>query len=87
MALMLMRPNNFCIDGHVVGNYGTSTNSLVPTEILGGISGVEGVDLGLEALAIAAGMQLITDVEELEGWQRSRGVADGVIGGMYGFGP
>lgn len=87
MALMFVGANNLGVDGHMVGHHGASANPLVPAEILGRIAGVEGVDLGSKPLTIAAGMQLITNVEEFEGRQRGRGIADGIIGRMHSFRP
>jgi hypothetical protein len=34
MAFMLVRAEDFCIDGYVVSNHGAGTHPLVPTEIL-----------------------------------------------------
>jgi hypothetical protein len=46
---------------------------------------LEGVELGLEALTIAAGMDLVANVEEVESGQPGGRVADSVVGRMSGF--
>lgn len=86
MALMFVGADDLGVDRHVVGNQGAGAHPLVQAEVLGRITGIESVDLGLEALAVAAGMQLIADVEELEmPWQLGRGInPHGVIGSVYG---
>ncbi len=84
MALMFVGADDLGVDRHVVGNQGAGAHPLVQAEVLGRITGIESVDLGLEALAVAAGMQLIADVEELEGRQLGRGITYGVIGSVYG---
>ena len=63
MALVFMGTDDLCIDWYVVGHYGAGAHPLVPAKILRRIPGVEGIDLGFKPLAIAAGMQLFTDVE------------------------
>ena len=46
---------------------------------------VEGVDLRWHALAIAAGIQLVPDLKQLERRQQCSGVADGIVGSVQGF--
>ena len=66
VALMLMGANDLGIDRYVVGDEGVGAHAFVQPEILGRMAGIEGINLGFYALAVAAGMHDIIDVVQRE---------------------
>ena len=80
MAFVLMGADDLGVDRYVVGNHRAGAHALVPAEILGRIPGIEGVDLGFKPLAITAGMQFVSDIEQLKRGQFGGRIGNGIVG-------
>jgi hypothetical protein len=86
VALMLMGTDHPGIDGDMIGHDGTTDDPCAQTEVLGGMAGVEGVNLGFQPLAITAGVERPVDIVERKHRQPGGCITDEIIGLMQGFG-
>jgi len=69
----------------MVGHHRVGADAFLQPEILRRIPGIRRIDLRLDTLTVAAGMDFVANVVEMKRRQRSCGIADGVVGGMKGF--
>ncbi|MBB5503704.1 hypothetical protein HDG37_007952 [Paraburkholderia sp. MM5384-R2] len=54
MALVFVSAEDGQVERHVVGDGGVGADTLVEAEVFGRMASLEGIELGLEALAITA---------------------------------
>ena len=85
VALMLMGTDDPGIDRNMIGYEGAADYPFVQTEVLGGVAGVEGVNLGFQTLAIAAGVEHPVDIVERKHRQSGNGITDEIVGRVQRF--
>jgi hypothetical protein len=66
VALVLMRADDCGVNRHVIEHQRTSAHALLETEIFAGVAGVDGRNLRLDTLTVAAGVAALFDVVFLE---------------------
>ena len=87
VRLMLVRANDACVAGHMVGDQRVGAHAFLQSKVFAAMPGIDGVDLRFDALAVTAGMLLIVDIVLVEHGQRGRGVGDLVVAGVQRFRP
>jgi hypothetical protein len=85
MALVLVRADDLGVDRHVIENQRVRAHALLQTEVFAGVSGVDRLDLRLNALTVAAGVASIADIVFLEYRQRRNRVANRIDCRVQGF--
>ena len=75
-----MRADDLGVERHVIRHQRVAADSFVQAKVLGGMPRVDGVDLRFYALAVAAGVNGILDIEQGENRKCGGCVADGVMG-------
>ena len=65
VALMLMRPDNFGVDGDMVRHQRVGAHALVQPEIFGRMR-IDRVNLRFYPLAVATGMERVLDIVQVE---------------------
>ena len=87
MAFVLLRAEDLGVDRHVISHQGVATDPFLQPKIVGGMPRVDGMDLRFQALAVAAGVDGMLDVEQAESRPCRSCVADGVMGRVQRFQP
>jgi hypothetical protein len=87
VRLVLVGADDASIAGNVVGDEGVRAHALLQTEVFAAVPGIDGEDLGFDALAVAAGVFGPADVVPIEHRQGGGGIRDGIVGRVQRLGP
>ena len=87
VRLMLMGADDAGVAWNIVNDHGVCADALLQTEVFAAVPCVDGGDLRLDALAVAAGVLHPADVVLVEHRQSGGGIRDRIVGGVQGLGP
>jgi hypothetical protein len=74
VRLVLMRTNDSCVAWHMVGDQRVGAHAFFQTKVFAAMPCVDGRDLCLDALAIAAGVLQVVDIVLVEHRQHGCGI-------------
>ena len=87
MRLVLVGADDARVAWHMVGDQCVGAHAFLQSKVFATVPGIDGVDLGFDALAVAAGMLQIIDVVLVEHGQRGSGIGDLVVAGVQRLRP